>query len=255
VRLSRLTILVALAAVAAGACSAGSPIRVGAGTTLVDSGVAEELFDRYDGDVAVVGGSSAEVLELLARGAVDIAITHDPMLEGRFLEANENFSGSELFASTFLLAGPIGLIDFVAGMTPRAAFELIRANSLPFVTRADGSGTYSKELELWGDGREPPAGDWYKATGQGMGLTLQVADQRDAFVLVEQGAFLAAGGVIDLQAAQLVPEGDELANPYSVTYDPSAGGGLVDWLLSAEAATALVAANEVVLGRQIYVRP
>ena len=44
------------------------------------------------------------------------------------------------------------------------------------MTRADGSGTYVKEQELWGAaGVEPEGEDWYSETGLGMGPTLQVS--------------------------------------------------------------------------------
>ena len=64
-----------------------------------------------------------------------------------------------------------------------------RATASTFISRGDDSGTQG-ELELWEAGKEP-AGTWYQETGQGMGATLQIADQKGSYTLTDRGTYLA----------------------------------------------------------------
>ncbi len=88
-----------------------------------------------------------------------------------------------------------------------------------WVSRGDDSGTHTKEIGLW-----TAAGfnwttlrneGWYIEAGAGMGKTLQVADNLDAYTLADLGTYLKyhKDGIISLRA--LVTEGEELLNVYS----------------------------------------
>jgi tungstate transport system substrate-binding protein len=82
------------------------------------------------------------------------------------------------------------------------------------VSRADDSGTNKAELSLWKKaGVDPKGKSWYEETGQGMGASLQVANQRDAYIMSDRGTFLAAKSL----SLTIVLEGDPaLLNVYSV---------------------------------------
>jgi len=89
-----------------------------------------------------------------------------------------------------------------------------------------------------------------------MGLTLQVADQRSAFVLCELGVFLAAGSSLSLEEIPLF-EDPVLINPYQITVVSgseveSAADGFAAWLLSEEGRQAIIAANNNLFGRSVY---
>jgi tungstate transport system substrate-binding protein len=114
----------------------------------------------------------------------------------------------------FVLVGPP---DDPAGVADSAsateALQRIAAAEAPFASRADESGTHAKELQLWAEAGVAPAGGWYLKTGQGMGETLTIADQKRAYTLADRGTFLTTGNV-DLR---IVNEGGtELVNPYHV---------------------------------------
>jgi tungstate transport system substrate-binding protein len=125
-----------------------------------------------------------------------------------------------------------------------------------FTSRADGSGTWATERRLWKDiGVDPTGAPWYLETGQGMGLTLQVADQRRAFVLTELGAYLAADETFDLDI--LPVEDPRLANPYhAIVVAGSAvsteAGVFVDWLLSEDGQAAVHDLNVELFGEDVY---
>ncbi|MDH3598990.1 MAG: substrate-binding domain-containing protein, partial [Candidatus Tectomicrobia bacterium] len=85
----------------------------------------------------------------------------------------------------------------------------------PFVSRGDDSGTHQKERTLWQHaGLNPNDQSWYLEVGQGMGATLQIANDKLAYTLADRGTYLSYRQSLLLQ---VVHEGDPLyANPYSV---------------------------------------
>ncbi len=244
-----LGLLVAVALL--GACGDSNRVLVGAGTTTVDSGFIHEIESRFDRSVSIVAGSTAEILELAGQGSLDVAIVHDERQEAAFLESNPGAVRRPAFTSRFLIVGPADLVNQMVASTPAEAFAEIAAMGWTFVTRQDGSGTYAREIAIWEQSGVEPAGEWYLATGQGMGFTLQVANQRAAFTLVEEGAFLAGGAPISLVELTTV-SGPELVNPYSAILVAEAGREFYDWLLGSNGSAAITAANEDVFGRLVY---
>jgi tungstate transport system substrate-binding protein len=84
-----------------------------------------------------------------------------------------------------------------------------------FISRGDDSGTHTRELSLWEAAGIDPAGEsWYEESGQGMGATLQIADQKGAYTLSDRATYLAQQDNLDLA---LLFEGDpKLLNIYHV---------------------------------------
>ena len=59
-----------------------------------------------------------------------------------------------------------------------------------------------------------PGGKWYLETGQGMGATLQIADEKKAYCLVDRGTYITYEKKV---ALVILCEGDErLFNPYGI---------------------------------------
>lgn len=241
------------------ACSGGGDERVivAAGTTLVDSGLldaAARIFETEhpDIDLSVVGEATAQVLELGRRGAADVMIVHAPELEAEFVEDGLAARYELVLSSTFVLVGPPGEAPFGAASDVLGA---LAASGSPFVSRADGSGTYEVERLLWAAaGIEPDGQPWYLETGQGMGLTLQVADQRKAYTLSELGTFLAASGSLSLEPVEV---SDLPQNPYHlivVATSPvrAAGELFLDWLLGPDGREAIRRVNLELFDRVVY---
>jgi tungstate transport system substrate-binding protein len=214
------------------ACT-GSEDRVviAVGTTLADSGVADDLAREYESshpgvEVSVVPEATLRVLELGRRGAAGVLITHAPSAEGEFV-----------------------------ALTASEAFTRIAEDRLPVLGRRDGSGTAEAEVSIWeAAGIEPYGEPWYQSTGLGMGETILVADQRSAYVLAEFGVFLEMAPRISLRAADLASD-PLLANDYFVILPVGASAearAVFDWLVSAEGRDALAASNENRFGLQVY---
>ncbi len=234
---------------------------VAAGTTLVDGGLLNAVAADYQADhrdvrLSVVGASTARVLALAKAGSADVTITHDPQQEELFIAQGAAEVAAEVFSSRFILVGPSRPARELAGLRPREAFQQIARQGYVFVSRADGSGTYQRERLIWDEaGVDPRGRKWYIETRQGMGLTLQVASQRQGFVLVEWSVFLAAGQSTDLVEVRLAP--GRLANPYramAVRGSPVAAESVqfVSWLESEEGKDAVRRANQQLYGLAVF---
>lgn len=245
--------------VAGAACDTGGRrVVVAAGTTLVDSGLIDLLATDFEAahpgvEVSVVGDASASILELARAGTVDVTLTHAPELEEEFIAEGGSGLTLHVFSSRFILVGPAERVDLVRGSPIEAAFESIAANGWAFVSRADGSGTNLVEEAVWRSiGSIPDEQAWYIETGQGMGPTLQVASERQAFTLSELGSFLTAAASLDLVDAGVVGEAS-LTNPYRamvVAGTPAEGAAtaFVEWLGSEEGRRSLRDANRRLFG-------
>ena len=244
------------------ACSGTAQQRVivAAGTTLVDSGLLDAVADIFevfhpDIELSVVGEATAQVLELGRRGGADVLITHAPDLEADFVGEGLAARYEAVLFSSFVIVGPPG---GPAGGTAVEVLTAIAARGGPFVSRADGSGTDEMERRLWlAAGIDPTGQPWYLETGQGMGLTLQVTDQRDGYTLSELGAFLAASGVLSLEVIEVT---EPLPNPYHLIVveasdERAAGEEFLDWLIGPLGREALVQINEDLFGRIVYAPP
>jgi len=98
--------------------------------------------------------------------------------------------------------------------SPLDTLTQIAENESIFVTRGDDSGTNKKELTFWKDAEITPDGDWYIESGQGMGATLRIASEKDAYTLTDRSTFLAQQ---DILTSEILVEGHEsLLNVYHV---------------------------------------
>lgn len=247
------------------ACSGSDAERVvvAAGTTTVDSGLIEQLIETYretnaDVDFLVVGVGTAEALSLGGSGGADLLITHQAELEEVFLGDHPDAVAVPVFSSRFLLVGPADQAPAEGSVVE--AFAAIAAAETPFVGRRDGSGTDAKEREIWSrTDVDPQAEAWYVETGQGMGFTLQVADQRSAFTLAEEGAFKASAEVLSVVPVSVTDPDRLLENPYrGIVVDPAASDaavGFLEWLMLPAGREALHAANLALFGEVVYSPP
>ena len=222
-------VLLALAALGIGACggddSGGSQsgtddtaMILATTTSTQDSGLLDELVPRFQRDsgcsVKTVAVGSGEALELGAKGDADVLLVHSPEAEEEYMDAGHGVSRKAVAHNDFVVVGPADDPAHVKGADSAAeAFAGIAKAQAPFASRADESGTNTKELSLWEAAGVEPGGPWYIETGQGMGETLTIAGQKQAYTLADRGTFLATDNV-DLDV--LVEGGADLLNPYHV---------------------------------------
>ncbi|MDI9314451.1 MAG: substrate-binding domain-containing protein [Hydrotalea sp.] len=166
-------------------------------SSVQDSGLLDFLLPQFTKDTGIkvhaVSLGSGVALASAARGEADIAITHSPKLEKQYEEQGYFSKRKKLFWNDFIIVGPPFVADkFLSVKTAPAAFKLIAKNKFLFFSRADKSGTHSKELEIWDKANLNPKTfdkSWYKELGQPMGKTLQSAIAVNAIALCDLATF------------------------------------------------------------------
>jgi tungstate transport system substrate-binding protein len=190
-------------------------------TSVQDSGLLSALlpgFTEQSGiEVQVVAVGTGAALRMGQEGNADVLLTHAPPAEQKLVDSGAVDRRIEIMENYFVLAGPAS--DHV-GVAKKDnildALRAIRDAGAPYVSRADDSGTNKMELSLFAAAGLPADARWpaMTRTGSGMGLSLQVAGQREAYILSDIGTFLAFREKIGLVA--LSREEDPLRNVYSI---------------------------------------
>jgi tungstate transport system substrate-binding protein len=189
-------------------------------TSTRDAGLLDSLlpvFERQTGyKVKVIAVGSGEALELGRRGDADVVLAHAPAAERALVDSGYFVRRRLVMHNMFLIVGPpddpAGIRDMRSAV---AALRRIDSLGAPFVSRGDHSGTHLRELELWRRaGVSAPAGVWYMESGQGMGQTLQMAEEKRAYVLTDIATYLAWRDRVSL--VPLVQGDPALYNVYHV---------------------------------------
>ncbi|MBW1811751.1 MAG: substrate-binding domain-containing protein, partial [Deltaproteobacteria bacterium] len=102
----------------------------------------------------------------------------------------------------------------VKGSDVVVALKKIAGRQAVFVSRGDESGTHKAEKRLWQKAGILPQGEWYLEAGQGQRLTLNMADEKLAYCILDRATFLTAADQVELKI--LVENDPRLHNPYGI---------------------------------------
>jgi tungstate transport system substrate-binding protein len=251
-------------------------LKLATTTSLHDTGLwdyLEPIFEeRYHADLQITSVGTGNALKLGQTGDVDVVAVHDPAQEAAFIAGNYSLNAIVNNTSAarvtwaynyFIIVGPASDPAGISGGNATAAFQKIQQGgkahpeTVEFVGRGDNSGTQGKEKALWAaagvknytaeiEGNGTAEG-WYFETGQGMGATLTVANQKLAYTLTDKGTYLAYKSSLDL--VPLVDTGGDLINIYCVMIckngvQPAMAQNLVTFLRSPDI-QALIAGFDV----------
>jgi tungstate transport system substrate-binding protein len=200
-------------------------------TSTQDSGLLDvlvPLFEKKTGlTVKTISVGTGQALALAARGEADVTLAHAASLEKKYVAEGKMFNRQLVMYNDFVLIGPADDPAKIKG-TPKAidALKRIAESQSRFVSRGDKSGTNILELALWKQAGITPKGAWYIESGQGMGQTLGIANDRRAYTLTDRGTYLAFQKRIDLPI--LVEKDRPLLNIYSVMEVNPANGPRVN---------------------------
>ena len=200
-------------------------------TSTQDSGLLDVLvpmFEKQSGlGVKTISVGTGQALALAARGEADVTLAHAPGLEKKYVEDGKMSNRRLVMYNDFVLIGPADDPAQVKGL-PKAvdALKRIAESQSRFVSRGDKSGTHVLEQGLWKQAGLEPRGAWYIETGQGMGQTLGIANDRRAYTLTDRGTYLAFQKRVDLPI--LVEKDRPLLNIYSVMEVNPANGPRVN---------------------------
>jgi len=202
-------------------------LRLATTTSLQDTGLLDVIKDKFDEkynvSLDVVSGGTGIALQYGERGDVDVLIVHDKARELKFIEDGQGLERRCIAYNYFYLVGPKDDPAGVKGMNVSMAMAKIMEDGLAepakvmFISRGDDSGTHAREKLLWKRaGYDYSAvnssGPWYIEAGQGMGATLNIANEKQAYTLSDMSTFMAYQG--DLTLVPLIEGGDELLNVY-----------------------------------------
>jgi tungstate transport system substrate-binding protein len=180
-------------------------------TSTQDSGLLDVLIPAfqtasgYTVKTASVGTGAA--LQMGKDCNADVLLVHSPTDEKAFMDGGYGSDRRLVMHNDFILVGPKDdPANVKATKTAVDAFSAIANAKAPFISRGDKSGTNSKELALWKLANITPQGDWYQQSGQGMGATLKIANEKNAYTLTDRATYLANKS--QLEALDIVLEGD-----------------------------------------------
>ena len=226
----------------------GGVLMMATTTSTEDTGLLDylqPLFKEATGiDLQWTAVGTGEALKLGEDGQVDIVLVHAKASEEEFVANGFGVERFPVMYNDFVIVGPaepIAKTDDVA-----AVFGAIQEQQLTFVSRGDDSGTDKKEKKIWaGLELDPTANPNYLESGQGMGATLTMANEKNAYCLTDRGTWLKQS--IDSEnnyVIDIVCEGGkELLNQYGVIavnpekypeLNNEAANKFIEWITSEE---------------------
>jgi len=219
-------------------------LKMSTTTSTQDSGLLDVLLPALEKDtgitVKVIAKGTGAAIRDGIDGNVDVIFVHDREREDTFVQDGYGTKRYAVMHNDFLIVGPDSDKAKIKGTAEGGeAMKKIATAKATFVSRGDDSGTHAKEQELWKasgvvlesaattlekDGKPVavksvhPAGAtaWYLSVGQGMGKTLTLAEEKQAYTLADRGTFIKYkfGREIPINLSILCEGGKQLANPY-----------------------------------------
>lgn len=194
-------------------------------TSTKDSGLLDEILPVFEEEsgytVDVVSVGSGEAMTMGENGEADVLLVHSPAAEEEYVaggHADED-GRMDVMYNDFVVIGPeadpAGVADNAADDAIAAFTDIMNAQAT-FVSRADESGTHTKELSIWEAADLTPSGDWYVEAAAGMGDVITMADEMGGYTLADRATWLNVGGDTGLTIlCEKDPDGT-LYNQYGV---------------------------------------
>jgi tungstate transport system substrate-binding protein len=261
----RLGLFFVLLALGASARAQDKSIVVASTTSTQDSGLFGHILPLFQAKtgitVKVVAVGTGQALDIGRRCDADAVFVHAKPEEEKFVAEGYGVKRLQVMYNDFVLLGPKSDPARVRGGKDIVeAFRAIDRAGAPFLSRGDDSGTNAAELAIWKTTGLDPAHSkpsWYRAIGQGMGATLNMASSAEAYTLSDRGTWISFRNKGDLE---IIVEGDNrLSNQYGVILVnpqkcPAAkkewAQVFIGWLVSPEGQNAL--ASYRIAGHQLF---
>lgn len=198
-------------------------LRLTTTTSVNDSGLMEYLrpylLEEANIEMEIVSMGSGAAIEAGQRGDADVLLVHSPAAEKTFVEEGYGIQRSTFMYNFFVIVGPESDPAGVKDLSAKDAFIKIRDAKSKFVSRGDNSGTHSKEKAIWKlaeldyDSLSTET-DFYISAGTGMGATLTMASEQNAYTLTDLATYLSMQD--QLSSKVIVSASPDLRNDYSV---------------------------------------
>lgn len=210
-------------------------------TSTQDSGLLEYLLPVFTAEtgweVDVIAVGTGAALQMGRDGEADVLLVHSKADEETYVAEGYGVKRFDVMYNDYVVVGPK---DGVAcNEDVSETFKAIASGNLPFVSRGDDSGTHKKELSIWkAIGVDVAALASYTSAGQGMGATLQMADEMQAYTLSDRATWLTSK---ESSLEIICEKSERLLNYYGVIavtptlndkINAEGGQAFVDWMTS-----------------------
>ena len=199
----------------------GTTLMMATTTSTADTGLLDYLKPIFLEDTGIdlqwTAVGTGEALAMGQNGDVDIVLVHAKASEEEFVASGAGVERFPVMYNDFVVVGPEEEGKY--GDDIAACFGAIQEGKLTFVSRGDDSGTDKKEKKIWAALEiDPTANPNYIESGQGMGATITMADEEEAYTLTDRGTWLKFKNDADLDIElNIVCEGaKDLLNQYGV---------------------------------------
>ena len=178
-------------------------ITIASTTSTHDTGLLEyinkEFEKKYKIKVRALSLGTGQAIKVAMDGNVEILLVHHKKSELEFMNKGYGTLRYDLMYNDFVLIGPKKDNETCSSIENKMIE--IKKSKLLFVSRGDESGTHKKEKELWelSNINIPFKENWYLSVGQGMGSTLLIANQKNAYTLSDRSTWIAFNKKENLQ--------------------------------------------------------
>ena len=226
----------------------GGTLMMATTTSTEDTGLLDylqPLFKEATGiDLQWTAVGTGEALKMGEDGQVDVVLVHAKASEEEFVANGFGVERFPVMYNDFVVVGPVEPLEKTDDVA--AFFGAVNDQQLPFVSRGDDSGTDKKEKKIWeGLGIDPTTNPNYMESGQGMGATLTMANEKEAYCLTDRGTWLKQSKDSENNyTLDIVCEGGkELLNQYGVIavnpekfpeVNNEAANAFIEWITSDE---------------------
>jgi len=204
-------------------------LQISTTTSLYDTGLLDAVASYYQQNYGVslffISAGTGQAIEHAKNGDADLVLVHSPSMENTFMQVDNLGVVRKIIAyNFFIIVGPAGDPAGIENKSPTAALSAIatagRAGNAKWISRGDNSGTHTKEKSLWTKAgfsadnlREE---SWYVEAVQGMGATLNMASQMQAYTLSDIGTYLKFSKEGSINLKKFSENVKDLLNVYSV---------------------------------------
>ncbi len=236
-------------------------ITIASTTSTHDTGLLEyinkEFEKKYKIKVRALSLGTGQAIKVAMDGNVEILLVHHKKSELEFMNKGYGTLRYDLMYNDFVLIGP--KIDNKTCSSIENKMIEIKKSKLLFVSRGDESGTHKKEKELWelSNINIPFKENWYLSVGQGMGSTLLIANQKNAYTLSDRSTWIAFNKKENLQIVceNLPPLFNQygiilVSNKINNNLNIEEAKKYIDWITSEEAKELIN--NYRVNGKQLF---
>ena len=236
-------------------------ITIASTTSTHDTGLLEyinkEFEKKYKIKVRALSLGTGQAIKVAMDGNVEILLVHHKKSELEFMNKGYGTLRYDLMYNDFVLIGPKKDNETCSSIENKMIE--IKKSKLLFVSRGDESGTHKKEKELWelSNINIPFKENWYLSVGQGMGSTLLIANQKNAYTLSDRSTWIAFNKKENLQIVceNLPPLFNQygiilVSNKINNNLNIEEAKKYIDWITSEEAKKLIN--NYRVNGKQLF---